>query len=189
MQRKYCKKGLVTCKSMQKLVWLNSWNSCSEMFRKTAALKFLGKHAWWRPLLSMCTTCIWNVTEDRFHHIFYSETFEITCNPNPTRGTTVIRHLLSYRFRRQHLTNINSNLLLNALIYDAQALSINFSESIFQNLASNDTLFILSPSRQFFSLLYTPTTFPELNNYQIWWLSIETPLRQNSPSKSWKYLR
>ena len=57
MKSKYCKKGVVSCKSMQKLVWLNSLNSYSEMFRKKAVLKFLGKHAWRRPLLSKFTAC------------------------------------------------------------------------------------------------------------------------------------
>ena len=41
---------------MRTLIWLNGWNSCSEMDQKLAALNFLGKHAWWRPLLSRCTT-------------------------------------------------------------------------------------------------------------------------------------
>ena len=42
---KYCKKVVVSCKSMRKLIWLNSCNSCSEMFRKIATLKFIGEHA------------------------------------------------------------------------------------------------------------------------------------------------
>ena len=55
VKSKYCKKGVVPCKSMRKLFWLKSSISCSEMFRKRAALKFLGKRAWWRTLLSMCS--------------------------------------------------------------------------------------------------------------------------------------
>ena len=54
---KYCKKGVVSCKSIRKLVWPNSHKNYSELFQKKAALKFLGKHAWQRPRLSRCTTC------------------------------------------------------------------------------------------------------------------------------------
>ena len=32
------------------------------------------------------------------------------------------------------------------------------------------------------------TSFPEFNNHHIWYLSIETPSRQNSLRISWKYL-
>ena len=56
-KRKYCKKGTLSCKSIWKIVWLNSWNNRSDMFQKIAVIKFTGKHACWRPLLPRCATC------------------------------------------------------------------------------------------------------------------------------------
>ena len=35
LRSKYCKKSIVSCKSMRKLVWLNSSNSVSKMFLKS----------------------------------------------------------------------------------------------------------------------------------------------------------
>ena len=54
---KYCKNGVVPCKSMWKMVWINNWNNCSVMFRKIGVLEFLGRHAWWRSLLLRCAAC------------------------------------------------------------------------------------------------------------------------------------
>ena len=51
---KYCRKCPVSCKSVSKNVWLNSWNNCSQMLREISVLKFLGKHACCRPLLPRC---------------------------------------------------------------------------------------------------------------------------------------
>ena len=55
VKNEYCKKGVVSFKSLRKLIWLKIWNSCSDMFRKITVLTFPGKHAWWRPLFSSCT--------------------------------------------------------------------------------------------------------------------------------------
>ena len=48
------RKTTLSCKNIWKIVWLKSWGDCYEMFQKIAVLKFLGKHAWWRPLLPRC---------------------------------------------------------------------------------------------------------------------------------------
>ena len=53
LKSKYWKKGLVSCKSMQKLIWPNR-TAILKCFEKTV-LNFLGKHAWRRPLLPRCT--------------------------------------------------------------------------------------------------------------------------------------
>ena len=65
-RNKYCKKGLMSCKTMWKMVWLNSWHNCSDMFRKVIFLKFQGKHEWWRPLLprrQQPQLAAWNTTK------------------------------------------------------------------------------------------------------------------------------
>ena len=94
---KHCKKGVAFCKILWKMVWLKSSDNCSEMFQKIAVLKFLGKHAWWRPLLPRCATRslehYWRPTSSQ---IFSCELFEISDNSNPTRWTTVISCLLTY---------------------------------------------------------------------------------------------
>ena len=74
-----------------KMVWLNSWKSCSETFRKIAFLKFLGKYGWWRPLLSGCLAYslerYWRPIPSQ---IFSCELFEISDNSNPTRLTSLL---------------------------------------------------------------------------------------------------
>ena len=40
---------------LQKHVKIDMFSS--EMFRKIAALKFPGKYAWWKPLVSRCIVC------------------------------------------------------------------------------------------------------------------------------------
>ena len=81
VKSKYYKERVESCKNIQKLIWLNSWNSCAEMFRKIATLKFLGKHAWCRPFLFRCTAYslerYWRQTTSQ---IFSCEFFEITHN-------------------------------------------------------------------------------------------------------------
>ena len=92
------KKTSVSWKSMWKMVWLNSWDKCPEMFQKIAVPKFLGKHTLWRPLLPRCAAYSlersWRPTPS---HIFSCELFGISDNSNPTLWKTVISCLLSYR--------------------------------------------------------------------------------------------
>ena len=38
LKSKYCEKGTVPCKSIRKLVWLNTWNSWTEMLWKIAVI-------------------------------------------------------------------------------------------------------------------------------------------------------
>ena len=80
------RKRTVSCKSMWKMVRLKSWDNCHEMFQKIAVLKFLGKHALWRPLLPMCAACslerYWRLTPSQ---IFSCGLFEISGNSNATR--------------------------------------------------------------------------------------------------------
>ena len=93
MKSKYCKKG----ENMRKFVWPNSQNSYSEIFRKKAILKLLGKHAWQIPLLSSFTAysleLYWRKTSS---NIFSWDLLEITHNFYPTSGATTISCLLSY---------------------------------------------------------------------------------------------
>ena len=82
IKSKYCKKGVVSCTSMKKLIWLNSWNSCPEIFHRVAVLKFLRNYAWWRPLLSSVQLAVWNVPEDKlYHRYFLSNSLKILTTP------------------------------------------------------------------------------------------------------------
>ena len=89
MKSKHCKKGVVPCKSMYKLVWLDIWNSFSLIFPKIVVLKFLGKYVRCRSLLSRCGTCslehYWRQTQSQ---IFSCKLFEISDNSDPNCGTT-----------------------------------------------------------------------------------------------------
>ena len=78
----YCKKGTVFCKSIRKLVWLNTWNSWTEMFWKIVVLQLFWKQKWWRQILSRC--------------ILSSEFFEVTHNSYFSLGKNVLSCLLSY---------------------------------------------------------------------------------------------
>ena len=96
---KYYKKGVVSCKSMQNLIWLNSWTSCSEIFHNIVLGKFLRKYVWWRPLLCRCTTgSLERYWRQTLSQIFPSEFFEITQNSYPTSATIVISCLLTCHF-------------------------------------------------------------------------------------------
>ena len=77
------RKITVSCKSMWKMVWLKSWDNCYEMFQKIAVLKFLGKHALWRPLLPGCAAC----SLERYWRLTPSQIFscKISDNSNATR--------------------------------------------------------------------------------------------------------
>ena len=94
---KHCKKDNDILQEHMKIVWLKRWDNCYEMFQKIAVLKFLGKHAWWRPLLPRCAAYslerYWRPIPSQ---TFSCELFEISDNSNLTRWTTVISHLLSY---------------------------------------------------------------------------------------------
>ena len=89
------------------------------MFRNKAVLKFLGKHAWQRPLVSRCTDCslerYWKKTSSK---IYSSDLFEITHNFCPTRGTTATSCPLSYHAYWTVIPRQYSNVLLNAIICD-----------------------------------------------------------------------
>ena len=76
VKRKYCKKGVVSCKTMRKLFWLNIWNSSSEMLRNIVILKFLERY--------------WRQTPSK---VFSREYSEITQNFYPSCGTNVINCL------------------------------------------------------------------------------------------------
>ena len=78
----YCKKGTVFCKSIRKLVWLNTWNSWTEMFWKIVVLQLFWKQKWWRQILFRC--------------ILSSEFFEVTHNSYFSLGKNVLSCLLSY---------------------------------------------------------------------------------------------
>ena len=102
------------------MVWLNKWNSCSEIFRKIAVVEFLGRHTWWRSLLPRCAgctlECYWRPTPSQ---IFSCILFEISDNSSPTRWRTVFSCLLNYHVHCVPiLTNINSQMLLNPITYD-----------------------------------------------------------------------
>ena len=94
---KYCKKGVVSCKNMWKMVWLNNRNNPFEMFRKIASFEFLEKDAWRRPLVPRCAACslgsYWRPTLSQVSR----ELSEIGDNADTTRWATVISCLLSYR--------------------------------------------------------------------------------------------
>ena len=82
-------------KSKRKLVWSNRTAilKCS----KKAVLRFLGKHAWRRPLLSRCTASILErYYRETLSNIMSCDLFEITRNFYSTRGTTTISCPLSY---------------------------------------------------------------------------------------------
>ena len=80
-----------------KMVRLNNWNNCSEMFRKIAIPKFLGEHAWRRLFLPRCAAWslehYWRPTSSQ---IFSCELFEISDNSSLAGWTTVISCLLSH---------------------------------------------------------------------------------------------
>ena len=83
---KHAKIGLV--KQLEQLLW---------NVPKKAVLRFLGKHAWRRPLLSRCT----GSSLERYYrkpssNILSSDLFEITRNFCSTRRTTAISFPLSY---------------------------------------------------------------------------------------------
>ena len=86
MKSKYSKRGIVSCKRMWKLVWPNIKNSYSEMFRKKAFLKFLGKHEWRRSLLSRYTVYSLDI-EVGLHHIYFPVNFfKLVTTPIPPVG-------------------------------------------------------------------------------------------------------
>ena len=68
MRSNYCKKGEMLDESMQNMICLNSWKSCSEMFQELVALKFTRKLKWWRKLLLSVQLAASNVTEDRLYY-------------------------------------------------------------------------------------------------------------------------
>ena len=107
VKRKYYNKGLVSCKSMRKLIWLSSWNTWNEMLRKIAVLRFLGKHEsdgdHFYPGVQLATQ---NIVEDRIRHRYLSKPFTspiLTTDqlPETTKATT-----------RQNLTIIIGNVFL-----------------------------------------------------------------------------
>ena len=107
------------CKSMWKMVRLNSWNICSEMFWKVPAFKFLGKHVWWRPLLTMSAASIlkryWGPNSSQ---MFSYKLFDIKDNSSHTRWTTVISFLLRYHAHCGPINHqINTKVLLNVITY------------------------------------------------------------------------
>ena len=70
-------------KSMQILICLILCNGFSKMFQKVLVLKFLGKHVWWRPLLSRCITAYslkpyWRLTPSQIFTLNSNSTFVIT---------------------------------------------------------------------------------------------------------------
>ena len=84
-------------KSMRRLIWSKSKSSYSEMFRQKAVLRFLGKHAWRRTLLSRCTaSSLERYYKKTLSNIFSCDLFEITCNFYSTREMTAISCPLSY---------------------------------------------------------------------------------------------
>ena len=171
-------------KSMWKMVWLNSWNNCSEMFWKIAVLNFLEKHAWWRPLLPRCAACslelYWRPTPPQ---VCSWELFKIGDNSNSTHWTNITH---------QYLTNINSKVLLYLMTYDAHHFSIWSFWHLFPFSFPVRSFFLpwktLNPDHGL-NCLIPKTIFPELKNYLIWYLFIETSLRQNWLRILWKYLQ
>ena len=85
VKSKYCKKDAVSCKRMQKLVWLNSSISCSEMFQNRTALTFIRKHLWWRSLLSTFTAC----SMKRYFHDKHHADIFLIISGNPTHWATL----------------------------------------------------------------------------------------------------
>ena len=98
MKSKYCKNGVVSCKSLQKLAWPNSQNSCSEMFQKKGVVKFLGKHEWPETALSYTGIkfAAWNITEETFDQRYFPATYLKLKNSIIPHGTTVISCQLSF---------------------------------------------------------------------------------------------
>ena len=86
--QKHAKIGLV--KQLEQLFW---------NVPKKAVLRFLGKHAWRRPLLSRCTaSCLERYYRKTSSNRLSCDLFEITRNFYSTHGTTAISCPLSYHF-------------------------------------------------------------------------------------------
>ena len=73
LRKKYCKKGVVACKSIRKLIWLNIETAVLKCFKNI--LKFLGKHKWCRPLIFRCTAYSQDVTVDRLPYRHFLAVF------------------------------------------------------------------------------------------------------------------
>ena len=102
-----------------------SWN-----VPKKAVLRFLRKHAWRRPLYPGVQLAAWYVTIEKLHQIFFLVTYLklLATSILPVGRLRLAVSQATTSAAWYYLVNINSNVLLNAIIcevYHCQLILIN----------------------------------------------------------------